>query len=237
MTAPAPLRPRYGRLTAFGAAVVVTLVTLLGGLGVLPSGGSPSYAATRGTGDGASDTASGASDTATLESASTAGGDRGDSGEGAATGRPQADPTPDAQTTADGEPAVPYDSGEHKRIVFSISQQRVWLVEDDESVARTYLVSGSVTDNLRPGVYQVYSKSPDAVGIDDSGTMRYMVRFTYGENAAIGFHDIPVNDGHLVQTRKQLGTPLSHGCIRQWRSDAKALWDFAPVGTEVDVVA
>ena len=228
MTAPAPLRPRYGRLTAFGAAVVVTLVTLLGGLGVLPSGGSPSYAATRGTGD-----------TAALQSASNAGASVGSIGgeDGVAAGRPQADPTPDAQTTADGEPAVPYDSGEHKRIVFSISQQRVWLVEDDESVARTYLVSGSVTDNLRPGVYQVYSKSPDAVGIDDSGTMRYMVRFTYGENAAIGFHDIPVDDGHLVQSRKQLGTPLSHGCIRQWRPDAKALWDFAPVGTEVDVVA
>ena len=233
MTAPAPLRPRYGRLTAFGTAVVVTLVTLLGGLGVLPSGGSPSYAATRGTGAGASGSGD-AGDTAALQSASTAGSDDGGS---VSTGRPHADPTPDAQTTADGEPAVPYDSGEHKRIVFSISQQRVWLVEDDESVARTYLVSGSVTDNLKPGVYQVYSKSPDAVGIDDSGTMRYMVRFTYGANAAIGFHDIPVNDGHLVQTRKQLGTPLSHGCIRQWRPDAKALWSFAPVGTKVVVVA
>jgi len=29
----------------------------------------------------------------------------------------------------------------------------------------------------------------------------------------------------------------SHGCIRQLRSDAIALWDFAPVGTEVDVTA
>jgi lipoprotein-anchoring transpeptidase ErfK/SrfK len=236
VTDPAQLRPRYGRLTAFGAAVVVTLVTLLGGLGVLPSGGSPSYAATRGTSNGTSDgtgTSGGSGDTAALQSAPTSGSTE----SGAGAGRPQADPTPEAQTTADGEPAVPYDSGEHKRVVFSMSQQRVWLVEDDESVARTYLVSGSVTDNLKPGVYQVYSKSPTAVGIDDSGTMRYMVRFTYGENAAIGFHDIPVKDGDLVQTRKQLGTPLSHGCIRQWRPDAKALWDFAPVGTEVDVVA
>ena len=235
--APAPLRLRYGRITAFGAAVVLTLVALLGGAGVLPSGGSPSYAATRGT-----DTHSGADaeagsnsgDTAALESAPLEGEGGGGS---AATGRPQSDPTPAAPTTEGGAPAVPDDSGEHKRIVFSISQQRVWLVDRDESVARTYLVSGSVTDNLKPGVYQVYSKSPTATGVDDSGTMRYMVRFTYGENAAIGFHDIPVAGGHLVQTRKELGTPLSHGCIRQWRPDAKALWDFAPVGTEVDVVA
>ena len=46
-------------------------------------------------------------------------------------------------------------------------------------------------------------------------------------NAAIGFHDIPVLDGRLVQARDDLGTPQSHGCIRQWRPDAQALWDFA----------
>ena len=46
--------------------------------------------------------------------------------------------------------------------------------------------------------------------------MQYFVRFTEGDNgAAIGFHDIPVDDGALVQSVAQLGTPLSHGCIRQ----------------------
>ena len=63
-----------------------------------------------------------------------------------------------------------------------------------------------------------------------------MVRFAHGQNAAIGFHDIPVLHGHLVQGHDDLGTPQSHGCIRQWRPDAKALWRFAPVGTEVVVV-
>ena len=110
-------------------------------------------------------------------------------------------------------------------------------MKEDESVKRTYLVSGSIYDNLSPGIYQVYDRSLHAVGIQDSGTMDYMVRFAHGENAAIGFHDIPVHDGELVQTKDQLGTPLSHGCVRQWRPDAKALWAFAPVGTEVDVVA
>jgi lipoprotein-anchoring transpeptidase ErfK/SrfK len=40
-----------------------------------------------------------------------------------------------------------------------------------------------------------------------------------------------------VQTKAQLGTPQSHGCIRQKESDAKALWAFAPIGTTVVVVA
>ena len=40
-----------------------------------------------------------------------------------------------------------------------------------------------------------------------------------------------------MQTVAQLGTPLSHGCIRQRTADARALWDFAPLGTTVVVVA
>jgi lipoprotein-anchoring transpeptidase ErfK/SrfK len=67
--------------------------------------------------------------------------------------------------------------------------------------------------------------------------MRYMVRFTQGERAAIGFHDIPRDDqGRPVQTRAQLGRPLSSGCIRQARPDAIALWRFAGIGTSVVVV-
>ena len=103
---------------------------------------------------------------------------------------------------------------------------------------RTYLVSGSVTDNLQPGTYSVYSRSRWAVGVDDSGVMQYFVRFTQGPTgAAIGFHTIPTRNGVPLQTRAQLGTPQSHGCIRQATPDAVALWSFAPDGTKVVVVA
>ena len=107
----------------------------------------------------------------------------------------------------------------------------------DDEVARSYLVSGSLTDNLRPGTYSVYSTSRWATGVDDSGVMQYFVRFTHGVQAAIGFHSVPTKNGRLLETRAQLGTPQSHGCIRQWLPDAKALWDFAPVGTKVVVTA
>lgn len=124
-----------------------------------------------------------------------------------------------------------------KRIVFSLAAQRVWLVNADESVSRTYVASGSISDNLRAGSYKVQSKSRNATSYDYGSTMQYFVRFTTGRNAPIGFHDIPVdNDGSLVQTLGQLGTPLSAGCIRQARPDAVELWNFAPVGTPVEVL-
>ena len=141
----------------------------------------------------------------------------------------------DARIAAE-EKVLPADSGSGRRAVFSISRQRVWIVPASGEPRRTYPVSGSVYDNLEPGTYKVFSRSRHARGIDDSGTMEWFVRFTRGPRAAIGFHDIPVDKGKRVQTRAQLGTPLSHGCIRQAEPDAKAMWRFARLGTKVVVI-
>lgn len=136
------------------------------------------------------------------------------------------------------DPVLPADSGDGRRIVFSESDQRVWLVGDDGSIERTYLVSGSRFDNLDPGTYAVQSRTRQATAFDASGTMEYFVRFATGFSEPIGFHSVPRdNDGVLEQTRADLGTPLSAGCVRQWEPDAIALWDFAPVGTTVVVTA
>ncbi|MDQ4085063.1 MAG: L,D-transpeptidase family protein [Actinomycetota bacterium] len=133
--------------------------------------------------------------------------------------------------------ALPSSSGDGRRVVFDMSAQRVWLVGPAGNVQRTYLVSGSRTSNLGAGRYEVYSRSRHAVSYTYEETMQYMVRFAYGEHAAIGFHDIPRDQqGDPVQTRAQLGQRLSAGCIRQARPDARALWRFADVGTEVVVV-
>jgi lipoprotein-anchoring transpeptidase ErfK/SrfK len=212
-------RPRYKRLGAAGGALAVTLVAVLGGMGILPSEQGSALAAAGSPGHQQVQPAAKPSAAAPDGTAPSAGA-RGEQA-----------------TEKLLTPTVPVNSGSGRRIVFAMGQQRVWLVDADDDVRRTYLVSGSVTDNLHPGSYSVYSKSMHAIGVDDSGTMRYMVRFTQGDNAAIGFHDIPVLDHALVQGRDDLGTPQSHGCIRQWRPDAKALWSFAPVGTPVVVVA
>lgn len=133
--------------------------------------------------------------------------------------------------------ALPHASGEGRRIVFSEVAQRVWLVAADGSVERTYLVSGSKFDNLNPGTYAVQSKSRFATAFDYSGSMEYFVRFATGYTAPIGFHTVPVdNAGRPEQSKEQLGTPTSAGCVRQWRDDAIALWTFAPIGTKVVVV-
>jgi lipoprotein-anchoring transpeptidase ErfK/SrfK len=211
---------RRGRVCAAGSAALVTLVAVLGGVGVLPTETPAAAAAPTGR----------PADRAALSGLTL----------------PDASRSPGSAstTTPDRAPEttdLPADSGDGKRVVFDISDQRVWLVgrdgQGDDRVRRTYLVSGSVYDNLDAGTYEVYSRSRWAVGIDNSGTMEWFVRFTHGANAPIGFHSIPTKDGRPLQSRAELGKPRSHGCVRQAEPDARRLWDFAPIGTKVVVTA
>ena len=217
---PPRLRPRAVRIGIAATAFAVTLVAVLAGIGVIPVQHRPPAAAQEPAATALTDTALGTGPAASSRSSDS------HAKRAANSGATSADPT-----------ALPAGAGAGRRIVFAISQQRVWLVDASGSVARTYLVSGSLTDNLHPGTYSVYSKSRWAVGVDDSGVMQYFVRFAHGPHAAIGFHSIPTRNGHPLQTRAQLGTPRSHGCIRQALPDAIRLWGFAPVGTKVVVTA
>ncbi len=228
------VRPRYGRLATAGASVAVTAIALLGGTGILPisSGGTPAQASDELAGQAQPKTDAGSTRSDVAQDEPT----KGEKNQG--TGVGESADSAESRVDPKLDTALPADSGTGKRIVYSQGRQRVWLVSDDTAVLRTYPVSGSVFDNLHPGTFDVYSKSEDAWGVDDSGSMKYFVRFTQGDTgAAIGFHDIPVKDGELVQTEAQLGTPLSHGCVRQRRADAIALWKFAPLGTTVVVTA
>jgi lipoprotein-anchoring transpeptidase ErfK/SrfK len=218
---PPRVRPRYGRIAAAGVSVVVTLVALLGGVGLLP------LQTARSSADGAPAAAGQAAQGAPADS-------RADE-ESTVAGALEEVAAP--ATVVPDPAALPGGSGAGRRVVFSRSAQRVWLVGSDGAVRATYLVSGSVTNNLAPGRYDVYSRSRWAVGVDDSGTMQYFVRFARGRHAAIGFHSIPTKHGTPLQTEAQLGTPQSHGCIRQKLSDAVLMWDFARIGTDVVVLA
>lgn len=223
---PSAIRPRLGRIAAAATSLLVTLIALLGGIGIIPLGGAGTAATNR-------DQVGAAGFSSPGEPSSTP-----STTAGPQTTTDQKPATADAGTKKASNPrALPAKSGSGKRVVFSMSKQRVWLVGAKGTPLASYLVSGSLTNNLKPGSYDVYSRSRWAVGIDDSGVMQYFVRFTRGQNAPIGFHSIPKKNGQPLQTEAQLGTPQSHGCIRAKLADAKRLWAFAPAGTDVVVVA
>jgi hypothetical protein len=130
-------------------------------------------------------------------------------------------------------PPLPPHSGTGRRIVYSVSGQRVWLVEAGEFVVKSHLVSGR-RGIPSPGTYRVFSKS--RYSSSGSLVLEYMTRFARGSSLAIGFHAIPYYPGgRTIQSESELGQFRSAGCVRQRLSDAARLWDFAPIGTTVVV--
>jgi peptidoglycan hydrolase-like protein with peptidoglycan-binding domain len=135
-------------------------------------------------------------------------------------------------------PPLPPDSGSGKRIVYSRRMQRVWAVDDDGRIVRSWLVSGSQYENEVPGTHQIISKSDVSTAWNGRAWLPLMMRWYKTDIGYLGFHAIPIHrdDGTRYQTEAELGTRLSGGCQRQAERDAQFLWDFAPVGTTVVVL-
>lgn len=149
-------------------------------------------------------------------------------------------PLSSVASAGDDAPPLPDDAddGSGKRIVYDRAAQRVWAIDDQERIVRSYLVSGSRFRNEVPGSHTIYSKSESALGWDLSADLPYMIRYTQTERGHIGFHAIPSwrDSGEKLQTEDELGEKLSGGCTRQALPDAQFLWEFAQVGDTVVVV-
>jgi len=133
-------------------------------------------------------------------------------------------------------PEVPANSGSGRRAIYSKLEHRVWLVEADGSVSHTFLASGRA-DRPKPGSYRVFSKSRHTTAGHDGIRMEYMVRFAWGTELAIGFHSIPIDKfGEAMQSEAQLGTFQSGGCVRLRDDQAKTLYAWAGIGTQVVII-
>ncbi len=135
-------------------------------------------------------------------------------------------------------PPLPENSGSGKRLVYSRAGQRLWAVDKNDRVVRSWLVSGSKYGNEIPGTHEVYSRSDVSTAWNGKAYLYKMVRWLKTERGAIGFHSIPIHvaDGTVYMTEAELGQRLSGGCQRQAPLDAAFVWDFAQVGTKVVVI-
>jgi len=147
-------------------------------------------------------------------------------------------PLSSVATSGPDAPPLPPDSGSGRRLVYQRAGQRVWAVDENEVVIRSWLVSGSKYDNELPGIHRVYSRSESSVAGDGESYFNLMVRWLKTSDDAIGFHALPIKvaDNSLYQTEAELGQRLSVGCQRQANLDAEFTWEFAQVGTPVVVV-
>ena len=124
--------------------------------------------------------------------------------------------------------ALPARSGQGERVVYSLDDDRVWLVEESGKVRRTFGVVPSTVDP-EPGTYRVTSRSGAVTG-SDGVPVEHVVRFASVEGTAIGFS--AAVDGSAPQLDPQERT----GGIRETRADGAAMWGFATIGRVIVVV-
>ena len=133
---------------------------------------------------------------------------------------------------------LPAGSGSGRRIVYSEGvPQHAWIVDASGRVLRDFPVSGRA-DWPRPGTYRVYSRSAYSNNPAYHVTFRWMVRFTIGHSAAIGFHSIPrYYDGRPMQTVASSASRSGAAAApHSADADAAFVYRWAGLGTTVVVV-
>lgn len=124
--------------------------------------------------------------------------------------------------------AVPADSGAGVRVVYALSERRVWLVGAKGKLRRTFEVMPSPV-SPRPGTYAVTSRS-GAVPGSDGVQIEHVVRFAKVDEVPIGFS--AAVDGSMASPDPARKT----GGVRMKRADGDAMWMFATIGTKIVVV-
>ncbi|MET9126002.1 MULTISPECIES: hypothetical protein [unclassified Streptomyces] len=124
--------------------------------------------------------------------------------------------------------ALPGNSGTGERVVYSIDDDRVWLVGENDRTQRTFAVTPGTVDPV-VGTYDVTSRGRIVTG-SDGAQIEHVVRFTVVDGIVIGFSAARDGSTSAPDPRKKLGG------IRESRADGDAMWTFATVGVKVVVI-
>ncbi|MFJ5776692.1 hypothetical protein [Streptomyces sp. NPDC093094] len=128
-----------------------------------------------------------------------------------------------------GNPAaLPSGSGSGERVVYSVDDDRVWLVGSRNRVRRTFEVTPGSVDPA-PGTYAVTSRSNSVTGTDGT-PVEHVVRFASVKGVAVGFS--AAKDGATPRADVRVKT----GGIRESPRDGDAMWAFATIGRKVVVI-
>lgn len=131
----------------------------------------------------------------------------------------------------------PTAAGEGKKIVVSLSKQEMTLYERGRVVSVRRVSTGKWSTPTPFGTFAVKNKIPVAYSKAYGLYMENWMAFS--ADGRYGLHSLPYwrlkGGGKLYEGAAHIGTPVSHGCIRQTLIDSKNLYEWAPIGTPVIV--
>ncbi len=131
------------------------------------------------------------------------------------------------------EPANP-----NKRIVVSISQQRVYVYEKNQLKWDWSASTGIPDSPTWTGIYQILSHVPNAyAGNWDLHMPNFMGVYQPipGSNFTNGFHGFPTRGGGQLLWENSLGRKVTYGCILLSNTNIQQLYNWAETGVIVEI--
>jgi tetratricopeptide (TPR) repeat protein len=122
-----------------------------------------------------------------------------------------------------------------KRIEVIISQQRLYAWEGDSLVYKFVCSTGAPGSPTKPGSYSVISKIPMAYSYKWGLKMPYWLGIYRVGDVENGIHALPILPNGQTLWAGYLGTPVSFGCIILGTQEARLLYDWAEIGTPVEI--
>ena len=123
-----------------------------------------------------------------------------------------------------------------KRIVISLSEQRMWTYQEGE-LLQSYIVSTGIPNSpTLPGLFQVTSRNENAyASIWDLYMPHFLGIYEAVPGLTNGIHGLPMLSGGRRLWANVLGQPASYGCIILDLQAAEELYYWAEDGVVVEI--
>lgn len=133
---------------------------------------------------------------------------------------------------------IPLPVVENKRIIVSITQQRMWVYENGTLKWEWPVSTGIVESPTAPGIFQIQSHEENAYAGNWDLWMPYFMGI-YRPVPTVefmnGFHGFPTRGGSQLLWTGNLGQPVTYGCILISTTNAQMLYNWAEKGIIVEV--
>jgi hypothetical protein len=143
--------------------------------------------------------------------------------------------------------AVPLDPVPNKRIIVDIATQSLVAYENGQEVFNWKISTGISSAPTSPGVYQIlnhdekaYGSSFTLCGSQGCGQWEmswFMGLYEVQPGLMNGFHGAVLLPNGTYLGGGNVGQPFTFGCVMSLDSNAKLLYDWADIGTPVEIVS
>ena len=121
-----------------------------------------------------------------------------------------------------------------KRIEVVISQQRVFAYQGSQ-VVYEFTASTGMGNDTPTGQFTILDKEPNAYSRSFNFWMPSWMGFAWMGGLEDGFHALPLLANGTQVWGDRLGRPGSYGCVVMGPNEAKLLYSWADVGTQVTI--